>query len=149
MVRVTEHFFGCISFLCVEDPGEDSLTPKGAAFAVSVPDSDRPDAVHCYLITARHNLELAQTDRIFVRVNTDEGFREILTGKSMTALMWHVFSSRRNTRSKSLLAFLSEATFLITLDFRKAAQIFPYLSAQSYSLSVYSFKPQAEGAIFP
>jgi hypothetical protein len=82
LVRVTEHFLGCISFLCIEDPREERLRPAGTAFAVSVPDPIRPAAAQCYLVTARHNLELALTDRIFVRVNTDEGVRDILTDRS-------------------------------------------------------------------
>jgi hypothetical protein len=82
MVRVTDHFFGCIAFLCVEASEQTTPIPKGTAFAVSVSDSDRSDVAYCYLVTARHNLEVAQTDRIFVRVNTDDGFRDILTDRS-------------------------------------------------------------------
>jgi hypothetical protein len=82
MVRVTDHFLGCIAFLCVEDPERNRLEPRGTAFAVSVPDRDIPEVEHCYLVTARHNLEAAQTDRMFVRINTENGFRDILTDRT-------------------------------------------------------------------
>lgn len=82
MVRVTDHFLGCIAFLCVEDRERNRLEPRGTAFAVSVPDRDIPEVEHCYLVTARHNLEAAQTDRIFVRINAENGFRDILTDRT-------------------------------------------------------------------
>ena len=89
MVRVTDHFLGCTAFLCLENGGQSGPTPRGTAFAVSVPENDRPDVAHCYLITARHNLELAQTDSIIVRLNTGKGFRDIRTDRAR----WHKHDS--------------------------------------------------------
>jgi hypothetical protein len=77
MVKVTDHFLGCTAFLCVEDGGQTAPIPRGTVFAISVPDSDRTDVLHCYLVTARHNLELAQTDRIIIRLNAGQQFRDI------------------------------------------------------------------------
>jgi hypothetical protein len=80
MVRVTEHFLNCVAFLCVEERGQ--VRPKGTAFAVSVPDRGQAGVAYRYLITARHNLEAAGTSRIFVRINTEERFRDILTDRT-------------------------------------------------------------------
>ena len=117
MVRVTDHFLGCIAFICVEDPGQNRPEPRGTAFAVSVSDSDRPDVAHCYLITARHNLELAQTDRIFVRVNTEGGFRDILTDRSQ----WQ----KHDSADVACLLFGGEQLEQIPLSYFVGAD-FPY-----------------------
>jgi len=153
MVRVTDHFLGCIAFICVEDPGQNRPEPRGTAFAVSVSESDRPDVAHCYLITARHNLELAQSDRIFVRVNTEGGFRDILTDRSQ----WQKHDSADvacllfggEQLDQIPLPISSARTFRIILDSRKTARIFLYGWGQSYFLSVYSFSSPAEAGIFP
>src|SRR3989442_298532 len=88
MVKVTDHFLGSVAFLCVEDR-DGRPAPKGTAFAVSVPDGHRAGVEHWYLITARHNLEVAQTDRIFVRLNTEQGFEDRLTDRRR----WHTHDS--------------------------------------------------------
>src|SRR5262245_2158747 len=89
MVRVTDHFLDCIVYLCVADAARGTPVPRGTAFAVTVPDGDSPDVAHCYLVTARHDLELARTDRIIVRVNTEQGFRDVDTDRTR----WHMHDS--------------------------------------------------------
>jgi hypothetical protein len=81
MVRVTEYFLDCVAFLCVEDKWH-TIKPRGTAFLVSIPDSDIAGVEYRYLITARHNLEEAKTDQIFVRANTIAGFEDFCTDRN-------------------------------------------------------------------
>jgi hypothetical protein len=71
MVRVTDYFLDCIAFLCV------GRKPQGTAVFVDLPDVTRPGVIYTYLVTARHNLEQAQTDEIYARVNTPISFRDV------------------------------------------------------------------------
>jgi len=117
MVRVTDHFLGCIAFLCVEDLEQTTPSPKGTAFAVSVTDGNRPDVAHCYLITARHNLELARTDSIIVRVNSEEGFRDLVTDRNQ----WQ----KHDSADVACLPFSSERLEQIPLAYFVGAD-YPY-----------------------
>lgn len=154
MVRVTEHFLGCIAYLCVEESGQTEPIPRGTAFAVSVTNLNRPDVVHHYLITARHNLELAKTDRVIVRVNTEQGFRDIPTVRNH----WHthdsadvaalLFSENHLAEEIPLARFVG-ADFPYHFRFQKLVKTFLCLSAQNCFSSVYLFNGQGSAGIFP
>lgn len=73
-MRVPDEMLDCIVFLCVGNG--DSYEYGGTAFIIGVPSSLRPTPDgygygHMYLVTARHNIELAKArpGNLFLRVN--------------------------------------------------------------------------------
>jgi hypothetical protein len=81
-MRINDDLISSVVFLCtrldpprpeyeVDDPRQ--FFYRGTAFFVAVPSKVRQDFGYPYLITARHNVQLASDSDLYVRLNTQDG----------------------------------------------------------------------------
>lgn len=68
---IPDDFIKCVTFLGVstEEHGQESISWKATAFAVSVPSEFAPDKSYNYLVTARHVVEKGESTKLRIRVN--------------------------------------------------------------------------------
>jgi hypothetical protein len=82
-VRVGDDYLNTVVFLCIEEQMDDGVfrpVPKATAFFVLVPERG---AHYFYVVTARHCIEEAGRDPIFIRVNrADEGYEDIPSNRT-------------------------------------------------------------------
>lgn len=79
-----EDFQKSVVFICLDrfQDGVVRRTPVATGFVVGMPIPERPGYGWVYLVTARHMIEEAESDQIFVRANrTTEGYMDLPTSR--------------------------------------------------------------------
>jgi len=84
-MHIRPEFFNSVGFLCTLVEGKDGGSikkPCGSTFFIELPDEKDKDTYWPYFVTARHCIEWAKGENIWIRLNTvDKGFEDLLTKK--------------------------------------------------------------------
>jgi hypothetical protein len=82
-VRIGDDYLNTVTFLCVEEQLDDGVfrpVPRATAFLVLVTEAGLN---YYYVVTARHCIEEAGRDPLYVRVNrADEGYEDIPSNRA-------------------------------------------------------------------
>jgi hypothetical protein len=81
-MHIRPEFFDSVAFLCIqtEEDGRSIRKPCGSAFLIELPDEKDKDTYWPYFVTARHCIEGAEAEDIWIRLNrVDKGFEDLLT----------------------------------------------------------------------
>jgi len=83
-MHIRPDFFNSVAFLCIqtEEDGKSIRKPHGSTFLIDLPDEKNKNIYWPYFVTARHCIEDAETEDIWIRLNKkDIGFEDLLTKK--------------------------------------------------------------------
>lgn len=85
-MHIRPDFFDSVAFLCTlakQEDGKSVVKPCGSTFFIELPDEKDRDTYWPYFVTARHCIEWAEGENIWIRLNTvDKGFEDLLTKKN-------------------------------------------------------------------